>query len=71
MAETKERKLPAPSVSGETKAYWDAAKGATASHPWLAGITLDGAVADGGMKLHPGALRYYGEAGIAVPDALR
>jgi len=23
------------------------------------------------VKLHPGALKYYDEAGIAVPDSLR
>jgi TRAP transporter TAXI family solute receptor len=54
-----------------TKAYWEAAKDAEADNPWLAGITLEGAVAEGGMQLHPGALRYYEEIGVDVPEGSR
>ena len=34
-------------------------------------ITMDYAVQDGGMKLHQGALRYYDEVGVKIPDASR
>ena len=39
-------------------------------NPWWAGVTPE-MIAALGASLHPGALRYYREAGIAVPDALR
>ena len=42
-----------------------------ASHPWLKDVTLEYAVQDGGMKLHPGALRYYDEIGLAIPEGSR
>lgn len=51
-----------------TKAFWEAAAKARASTPWLKKITLDYAVSDGGMKLHPGAQRYYKEIGVAIPE---
>ena len=51
-----------------TKAYWEAAANSTDTHPWLKSITLDYAVQDGGMKLHPGALRYYEEIGVSIPE---
>ncbi len=54
-----------------TKAYWEAAEASVATHPWLKEITLDYAVQDGGMKLHPGALRYYEEVGVDIPEASR
>lgn len=54
-----------------TKAYWEGSKEAIKTHPWLAGITLEGAVMDGGMTLHPGALRYYDEIGVEVPEGSR
>ena len=50
-----------------TKAYWEQAKEATKDNPWMKGITLPYAVQDGGMKLHPGALRYYKEIGLDIP----
>lgn len=60
--------LPDDLVYKITKAYWEAAKASIATHPWLASVTLDYAVQDGGMKLHPGALRYYEEVGVTIPD---
>lgn len=54
-----------------TKAYWDAAGPAAESNPWLSGITMDGGVMEGGMKLHPGALKYYLEQGVDVPAGSR
>lgn len=54
-----------------TRAYWEASEKAMATHPWLKDVTLDYAVQDGGMKLHPGALRYYDEAGVKIPEGSR
>jgi uncharacterized protein len=51
-----------------TKAFWEAAAGATSGHPWLEKVTLEIAIRDGGMKLHPGALRYYKEIGLSIPE---
>jgi TRAP transporter TAXI family solute receptor len=63
--------LDADLVYKITKAYWEASKAAMATHPWLKDVTLEYAVQDGGMKLHPGALRYYDEIGLAVPEGSR
>ncbi|MBL4727685.1 MAG: TAXI family TRAP transporter solute-binding subunit [Rhizobiaceae bacterium] len=54
-----------------TKAYWEGAKEAMKTQPWLNSITLEGGVIDGGMKLHPGALRYYDEIGLEIPAGSR
>ena len=51
-----------------TKAYWEKLAEAKETTPWLRGITLEDAVASAGMKLHPGALRYYEEIGVEVPE---
>jgi hypothetical protein len=51
-----------------TKAYWEALSGAQESTPWMRGITLEVAVASAGMRLHPGALRYYQEIGVDIPE---
>lgn len=50
-----------------TKAYWEGLEKAKAGTPWMNGITTEIAVSEGGMKLHPGALRYYKEAGVEIP----
>ena len=51
-----------------TKAYWEKLAEAKETTPWLRGITLEDAVASAGMKLHPGALRYYEEVGVEIPE---
>ena len=53
-----------------TKAYWSekAELGNTAA--WWNGVTGE-MLANVYGKLHPGAIKYYDEAGITVPDALR
>ena len=51
-----------------TKAYWEKAKMAVKDNPWMKDITLEYAVQDGGLKLHPGALRYYKEIGLKIPE---
>ena len=53
-----------------TKTYWENKAAMAETAKWWAGVSPDylGAMAG---KLHPGALKYYDEKGIAVPDALR
>mgnify|MGYP001299178552 CR=1 FL=1 len=51
-----------------TKAFWEGAAKLRSSTPWLDSVTLDYAVRDGGMPLHPGAARYYKEVGVAIPE---
>jgi hypothetical protein len=53
-----------------TKAFWSQkAALARRNPPWNA--VTPAALATLGVKLHKGALRYYREAGIKVPAALR
>lgn len=53
-----------------TKAYWDQKNKMAQSNAWWEGVSGDMLNNIYG-KLHPGALRYYQEHGVAVPDALR
>lgn len=50
-----------------TKTFWENAEATRASTPWMQHITMDYAVREGGMPLHPGAQRYYKEAGVTIP----
>ncbi len=60
--------MPDDEVYKLTKAFWDNVEAARATTPWLNDITLDYAVHAAGMKLHPGAARYYQEIGVAIPE---
>jgi TRAP transporter TAXI family solute receptor len=53
-----------------TKAFWEAADRARGTTPWLRQVNLEDAFTDLNMPLHPGALRYYREIDIDVPDDL-
>lgn len=53
-----------------TKAYWSEKKRLGADNKWWNGAKPQMLSLMYG-KLHPGALRYYKEAGVAVPDALK
>ena len=53
-----------------TKTYWENKAAMAETAKWWAGVTPDYLNAMAG-KLHPGALKYYDEKGISVPDALR
>jgi TRAP transporter TAXI family solute receptor len=53
-----------------TRAFWERREAMAATSPWWSGITTD-MIGNIAGKLHPGALRYYDEAGIKVPDSLR
>jgi TRAP transporter TAXI family solute receptor len=53
-----------------TKGFWSQLAALEQRNPaWTA--TTPAAIPALGIKLHPGALRYYDEAGIAVPAAMR
>jgi TRAP transporter TAXI family solute receptor len=53
------------------KYFWEEAKKNADTHPWLKYLTMDYAVRNGGMKLHPGAAKYYKEKGISIPEGSR
>lgn len=54
-----------------TKAFWENLDEVHGTAFFLKDVTSDTAFTSVNVPLHPGALRYYDEAGIAVPDALR
>ncbi|MBE0403565.1 TAXI family TRAP transporter solute-binding subunit [Halomonas citrativorans] len=53
-----------------TKTFWERRDAMAEETAWWGGITPDQLANMAGM-LHPGALRYYEEAGIDVPESLR
>ena len=53
-----------------TKTYWEQKKQMGSSNAWWNGVSGDLLVNVYG-KIHPGALKYYDEAGIKVPDGSR
>lgn len=50
-----------------TKHFWEQSKKNVKTHPWLESINMDYAVHNAGMKLHPGAAKYYKEQGVTIP----
>ncbi len=59
------------SVYKITKALYENLPFLQAIHPATNEMTLDTALDGLPMPLHPGALRYYEEAGLTIPDRLR
>lgn len=53
-----------------TKTVWESLEAMTQTAPWWSGVTPD-LLAEMPVALHPGAVRYYDEAGIPVPEAIR
>ena len=53
-----------------TKTYWDRKTFLGAESPWWNGVDTD-LLANVDTELHPGAVRYYEEAGVALSDAQR
>jgi TRAP transporter TAXI family solute receptor len=49
------------------KTFWEGAEKMRPNAPWLRHVTLDYAVREGGIPLHPGAARYYREIGLEIP----
>ena len=54
-----------------TKAMFENLADAHSVNQGLEPLTLDNAFVSLGAPLHPGAIRYYEEAGVAIPDNLR
>lgn len=54
-----------------TKAFWENLDEVHATAFFLKEVTPDSAFTSVNVPLHPGAVRYYDEAGFTVPDALR
>lgn len=54
-----------------TKAFWENIEEVQATAVFLKDVTKETAFTSVNVPLHPGALRYYDEAGFDVPDALR
>ncbi|NIC06782.1 TAXI family TRAP transporter solute-binding subunit [Billgrantia bachuensis] len=53
-----------------TKTFWERREAMAEESPWWGGITHD-MIGNIAGSLHPGALRYYDEADIEIPDDLR
>jgi TRAP transporter TAXI family solute receptor len=54
-----------------TKAFWENLDDVHATAFFLKEVTADTAFTSVNVPLHPGAAKYYDEAGIAIPDELR
>ncbi len=54
-----------------TKAFWENLDDVHATAFFLKDVTPETAFTSVNVPLHPGAVRYYEEAGIAIPDELR
>ena len=52
------------------KIFWGGLGDMAQSAPWLKSITMDSVFASANMPLHPGAVRFYKEKGIAIPQEL-
>jgi TRAP-type uncharacterized transport system substrate-binding protein len=53
-----------------TKAFWESAKESYDRYPWLRNVKLEDAFKDLNAPLHPGAVKYYQEIGMKIPEAL-
>uniref|UniRef100_A0A2A4YWQ7 C4-dicarboxylate ABC transporter substrate-binding protein n=1 Tax=OCS116 cluster bacterium TaxID=2030921 RepID=A0A2A4YWQ7_9PROT len=54
-----------------TKTFWDNLEATYATAPYMRKVVLADAFSAANMKLHPGALKYYEEIGIDIPDEMR
>jgi len=65
------RDLSEDAVYEMTKTFWQNLAKVRETAPFMNKVSLETAFAADNLKLHPGALRYYKEAGITVPSALQ
>ena len=63
--------VPEEAVYEITKAFWTAWDREAQSTPWLRNVSIETAFTDLNLPLHPGAVRYYEEIGLTVPDELK
>jgi TRAP transporter TAXI family solute receptor len=54
-----------------TKTFWENLEEIRKSAPYMDKVNIQTAFAAGNMKLHPGALKYYTEAGVNIPAGLK
>ena len=62
--------MPDDVIYAATKAFWENIDEVHATAFFLKGVTKDAAFISANVPLHPGALRYYREAGFDVPADL-
>lgn len=63
--------LSADDVYTVTKTFWDNIDEIRKNSPFMKRVTLDQALVAPNIKLHPGALKYYEEAGLTIPDEMK
>lgn len=61
-------KMDEDTAYGVVKAFWERKAEMAKQNPWWDGVSPD-QIALLGVAIHPGAARYYREAGIAIPAA--
>lgn len=54
-----------------TKAFWNNISETREVFPFMQSVTLDKALSNNALKLHPGALQYYEELGLNISDEIR
>lgn len=54
-----------------TKAFWENIDGVRANAPFMERVRLEDALAATNIKLHPGALKYYEEIGVEIPEEMK
>ena len=52
------------------QAFWNQRESLAQENPWWAGVTPD-LIGQMAVQIHPGALRYYEEAGVEVPESMK
>lgn len=63
--------VPEDVVYNATKSFWENIDEVQSTAFFLRDVTPESAFTSVNVPLHPGALRYYQEAGFDIPDALR
>ncbi|UWN51966.1 hypothetical protein ASALC70_04201 [Alcanivorax sp. ALC70] len=62
------RRMDEKVVYDMTKAFWENLEAQKAAVPQMRSLSLETALQDLNTPLHPGALRYYREQGLDIPD---
>ncbi|MBL1421567.1 MAG: TAXI family TRAP transporter solute-binding subunit [Alphaproteobacteria bacterium] len=62
--------LSEAAIYAVTKAFWDNLKSTYATAPYMRKVTIENALSAATMKLHPGALKYYREIGLNIPEGM-
>lgn len=62
--------VDADTVYRVTKAFWEGAAAMRDTTPWLRQVTIEDALRDLNLPLHPGAARYYREIGVTIPPEI-